>query len=96
VRTPVASAVLLAVALVSRQGDAAAQAVSQADPAKVAVIRQILDVTHAADQMVGAIEASVPAQRASNPRVPAVFWDRFLVQARARRGEFIDSLVPLY
>ena len=97
VRTPVASAALLvAVALVSHHGDAAAQAAPQADSAKVAVIRQILDVTHAADQMIGAIEASVPAQRASNPRVPAVFWDRFLVQARARRGEFIDSLVPLY
>jgi hypothetical protein len=46
--------------------------------------------------VVGAIEASVPAQRASNPRIPAVFWDRFLAQARARRGEFIDSVVPIY
>jgi hypothetical protein len=96
VRTPLTSVVLFVAAFVSHRGDAAAQAAPRADSAKVAVIRQILNVTHAADQMVGAIETSVPAQRASNPRIPAVFWDRFLVQARARRSEFIDSLVPLY
>jgi hypothetical protein len=91
------AALLLAVAAVlCFRSEAAAQAVAQPDPAKVAVIRQILEVTHAADQVVGAIEASVPMQRASNPRIPAVFWDRFLAQARARRGVFIDSLVPIY
>jgi uncharacterized protein len=75
---------------------AQAQTAPPAGSEKTAVIRQILDVTHTADQAVGAIEASVPAQRASNPRIPAVFWDRFLIQARQRRGEFVDSLVPLY
>lgn len=38
----------------------------------------------------------MPVQKASNPRIPAVFWDRFLAQARARKGEFIDSLIPIY
>jgi hypothetical protein len=95
VRNPLAAALFVAVTgVLCAPGEAAAQA--QPDPAKVAVIRQILEVTHAADQVVGAIEASVPAQRASNPRIPAVFWDRFLAQARARRGEFIDSVVPIY
>ena len=94
-RNPLAAALFVAVTgVLWAPGEAAAQA--QPDPAKVAVIRQILEVTHAADQVVGAIEASVPAQRASNPRIPAVFWDRFLAQARARRGEFIDSVVPIY
>jgi len=95
VRNPLLAALFVAVTgVLCAPGEAAAQA--QPDPAKVAVIRQILEVTHAADQVVGAIEASVPAQRASNPRIPAVFWDRFLAQARARRGEFIDSVVPIY
>jgi hypothetical protein len=95
VRNPLLAALFVAVTgVLWAPGEAAAQA--QPDPAKVAVIRQILEVTHAADQVVGAIEASVPAQRASNPRIPAVFWDRFLAQARARRGEFIDSVVPIY
>jgi len=97
VHIPFAGAVLVAAAAIGCiQTDAAAQVPTQSDPAKVVVIRQILDATHAADQVVGAIEASVPVQRASNPRIPGVFWDRFLAQARARRGEFIDSLVPLY
>lgn len=74
----------------------AAQTAAVPDSQKVGLVRQILAVTHAADQMLAAIEIAVPAQRAANPRIPAVFWDRFLVQARARRGEIIDSLIPLY
>ena len=76
--------------------EATGQSAAPAGTEKTALIRQILHVTNAADQVVGAIEATVPVQRASNPRIPAVFWDRFLVQARERRGEFLDSLVPLY
>ena len=91
VRTCSLAALLICVGREARAQDAA-----PAGTEKTAVIRQILVVTHAADQVVGAIEATVPIQRASNPRVPAVFWDRFLVQARERRGEFLDSLVPLY
>ncbi len=90
-------AVACALAMIAAlQSGAQAQTGSMPDPGKVAVIRQILEVTRAADQVIGVIEASVPAQRASNPRIPAVFWDRFLVQARERRGEFVDSVVPLY
>lgn len=91
VRTCSLAALLICVGREARAQDAAS-----AGTEKTAVIRQILVVTHAAEQVVGAIEATVPIQRASNPRVPAVFWDRFLVQARERRGEFLDSLVPLY
>ena len=73
-----------------------AQRQAAADSQKAVVIRRLLEVTHAADQMTTAIETSLPMQRAANPKIPAVFWDRFLAQARARRGEFVDSLVPLY
>ena len=63
-RNPLLAALFVAVTgVIWAPGEAAAQA--QPDPAKVAVIRQILEVTHAADQVVGAIEASVPAQRAT-------------------------------
>jgi len=34
--------------------------------------------------------------RAANPAFPPVFWDRFAAQARARRSEFIATLVPVY
>jgi hypothetical protein len=46
--------------------------------------------------MLGAMETSVPIQRASNPKIPNVFWDRFLAAARERKGEFLDSMIPLY
>ena len=63
---------------------------------KAALIRQILDETGSGEQMLGAMETSVPIQRASNPKIPKVFWDRFLTAARERKGEFLDSMIPLY
>lgn len=68
----------------------------ESDSAKVALIRQVIAATHAADQAVLAIETGLPAQRASNPRIPAVFWDRFAERARSQRAEFIELLVPIY
>ena len=69
-----------------------------ADARKTAVIRQLLDVLHAADLMVGAMEANIPAQRAASSvtGIPPVFWDRLMDAARARRGELVDALVPIY
>jgi hypothetical protein len=75
---------------------ATAQTGAAPEAQKVALIRELLEVTHAADQVVLAIETSVPMQRAANPRIPGVFWDRFLAAARARRGELVDSVIPIY
>lgn len=96
--SPARSTLLTAVVSLSLLTSAAAQSAPPVAPApqKVALIRQILDATHAADQLLTAMEASVAAQRTGNPQIPAAFWDRFLTRARERRGEFIDSLVPLY
>jgi uncharacterized protein len=90
------SAALLASLGVLRAVPLEAQSSSGSDPREEELIREILDVTRAADQVTTAIETSVPMQRAANPRVPPVFWDRFLAETRARRGEFVDSLIPLY
>lgn len=73
-----------------------AQSDPQVDPRKAAVVRQLLDATHAADGVLGAIETQLPTMRAANPAFPPVFWERFLAQARNRRPEFIATLVPLY
>ena len=67
-----------------------------ADSTKAALIRQLIAATKATDQAVLAMETAIPAQRASNPRIPAVFWDRFAERARSRRGEFVELLVPVY
>ena len=66
------------------------------DPAKLALIRQLLSMTHSVDMAISPIEASVAGQRAANSRVPAVFWDRFLAETRNRRGEFEALVVPVY
>ena len=69
---------------------------SSADTAKVRLIRRLITDAHVTDQALQVIEQALPAQRAANPSVPAVFWDRFLEQARARRGELEDGYVALY
>jgi len=42
------------------------------------------------------METSVSAQRAANPRIPAVFWDRFLSLAQTRRDTLISMFVDIY
>jgi hypothetical protein len=66
------------------------------NPEKEAVIRRILEITKAAELILTTMEASLPAQKAANPIIPAVFWDRFAARARAESATLIDSLVPVY
>jgi uncharacterized protein len=74
----------------------AAQSDTSVDAQKTAVIGQLLDATHAADQVLNVMEAGLPAMRQATSDVPAIFWDRFVDQARARRHELLAALVPLY
>ena len=69
---------------------------SRRDSAKAALLRQLLVRTQAVDQAIALMEATLPAQRQSNPRIPAVFWDRFIAEARARRGELADMISVVY
>ena len=66
------------------------------DARKLAVIHQILEEIHAADQMIVVMEATLPAQRAALPNIPAVFWDRFMAAARTQRSELVEMIVPIY
>ena len=75
---------------------ARAQTSSSPDTAMVRLIKQLIADAHLTDQALQVIEQALPAQRAANPRVPAAFWDRFLEQARARRGELEEGYVALY
>lgn len=67
-----------------------------ADSTKILLIHQLLTTTHAVDLAIAAIDASVPAQRAANPRIPGAFWDRFLAEVHKRRGELEDMVVVVY
>jgi uncharacterized protein len=73
-----------------------AQTAASPDTEKVRLIKQLIADAHLTDQALQVIEQALPAQRAANPRVPAVFWDRFLEQARARRGELEEGYIALY
>jgi hypothetical protein len=66
------------------------------DDRKAEVIEQLLETTHAADQVLNAMESGLPAMREATPDVPSVFWDRFIDQARARRQELLAAIVPVY
>lgn len=90
------AAAVTVLALCSLPAALAAQQPADPDAEKSTLVRQLLERMGAADQLVAAMEAGLPAQRAANPRIPAVFWDRFLAEARERRGELVDSLVPIY
>ena len=67
-----------------------------ADSAKLRLIRQLLVRVRVTDQAIQAMEQQLPAQRAANPRVPPEFWERFMEQARARRGELESGYATLY
>ena len=75
---------------------ARAQTVSSPDSAKVRLVRKLVTTARLTDQALQVIEQGIASQRATNPRIPAAFWDRFLEQARARRGELEDGYVTLY
>jgi hypothetical protein len=66
------------------------------DTLKQRLVRELVAKARFVDQAMQVIEQAVPAQRATNPRVPEVFWDRFLEQVRARRGELEAGYVTIY
>lgn len=86
---------LACIGLVTSPG-AAQQTAPPVSPAKVTLIRRILQLTNAGDLTLSAMEAALPAQRAANPQIPAEFWTEF--SARAQRGvpQLLERLIPIY
>ena len=71
-------------------------AASVRDSTKAVLVRQLLKEVRAVEMSVTALETSLPAQRAANPRIPGVFWDRFAALARARAPQLEDVLAAVY
>ena len=88
--------VALMIALCARAEAQTAAGGVPPDSAKVAIIRQLLDETHAIDLAVTAMETSLPVQRAANPRIPAVFWDRFVALVHTRRDSLASTFIDVY
>ena len=89
---------LLTVALCVRAEAQTATVTAQAprDSAKTALIRQLIADTHAVDLGVTAMQTSLPAQRASHPEIPGIFWDRLLSLVQARRDSLANMYVDIY
>jgi hypothetical protein len=96
---------LVFIALVAPATRAYAQAQPQLQPqaialptdtAKLALLRQIISQSHAAELAVSAMEASLPAQRAAHPEIPAAFWDRFIALAHARSADLENMIIVIY
>jgi hypothetical protein len=92
-RAALSIALILSISAVARAQTAAG---TGADSRKRALIHELLRLTRAVDLAVTSMEAAVPAQKAANPRIPAVFWERFLAQARTRRSELETMIVAVY
>lgn len=63
---------------------------------KHALIRRMLEVSRTRENMLASMEAMIPVQRASNPGIPSVFWDRFVELLRERSNVLMDSIIPVY
>ena len=94
-KQPLAMAVALTVSM-SAIARAQTPAAPARDSTKQLLIHELLTLTHAVDLAVASMEAALPAQKASNPRIPVIFWDRFLAQARSRRGELEAIIAAVY
>lgn len=90
------AAVILTIVLCARAEAQTPAGTALRDSAKLVLIRQVLDETHAVDLAMTAMETSLPAQRAANPRIPAAFWDRFLTLVHGRRDSFTNMFVDIY
>lgn len=75
--------------------DASAQQESP-DTAAVALATRLLAASHATEQSLAGMEVMIAAQRTLSPKIPAVFWDRFLVRLREDAGEFTQMLAVVY
>ena len=75
---------------------AASAAAPSVDPVKLPLIRAVLTQTHAVDIMFQSMQAAVPMQRAANPAIPAVFWDRFIAAAHEREGDLEAMFIQIY
>ena len=89
-------AAMLVSAVCTRAEAQTAPAEAPRDSTKIALIRQLVTETHAVDLGVTAMQASLPAQRASHPEIPAVFWDRVLTLVQTRRDSLANMFVDIY
>lgn len=73
-----------------------ASAQDRLTPSKLAAAKNLVAATGAADAMVAAIRANLPAQKQAMPQVPAEFWTRFETEMVREAPAFTDSIAVIY
>lgn len=66
------------------------------DSGTAATIRRLLALSGSVKLALTGMEAMIPAQRAANPRIPAVFWEAFFARARRDTTQLVELLIPIY
>ncbi|MEO8201922.1 MAG: DUF2059 domain-containing protein [Gemmatimonadota bacterium] len=66
------------------------------DSTKLAVVRELLRTSHAAEQILAGIENALDAQKKASPQVPEAFWTEFVERAKSSVSELVEMLVPVY
>jgi hypothetical protein len=62
----------------------------------LAAAHRVLDASGSVDAMVAAMRASLPAQRAATPQLPAEFWRQFEARIVQAVPELVDSIAVVY
>jgi hypothetical protein len=88
--------VILPVAVMLAAVSPVSHAQQPLEPAKVAVIHELLEVNNVTDLMVTAFEAQIPALRLAQSDVPSIFWDEFQERVRTGVPQLVELLVPIY
>ena len=66
------------------------------DSEKITLLKRMLTQTRAVEIAMNSMEQGVQAQRIANPRIPAVFWDRFIAKARASKADLESLIINIY
>jgi len=93
-----ASAVLVMAALcVSHRANAQAPgSAPPTDSSRLAAARSVLEASGAAQSMISAMRAQIPAQKQAMPQLPPEFWDRIEERMVHDTPELVDSIAVLY
>src|SRR5262249_27524785 len=66
------------------------------DSARVEVARALVAILDPGAGMLQTFETALPAQKAANPRIPAMFWEEIEKRAKSDLPKLIEIMVPIY
>lgn len=87
---------LMAIVMMTAFATSASAQQTTLDAAGIAAARNLLKISGSVDAMIAAMRASLPAQRAQMPDLPAEFWTQFEERMVRQAPELADSIAVIY